>query len=231
MTERKQLQVNTQGWNIQGSPLTIRENVQVLISAAKYDFAADTRLLIPFAESGEIGFVDKTGTIVVSPKYAAYCGDCYSENDFIRVAEMGADVYPRSDGSFQTYSKLSYGLLNYKGEMILECLYRMILPAKGNNNLYTAQNEHNQFAVLAIDSTEIVPFGKYDWIDRFDKGLARVIVARNSKNEKWGIIDETGREVLPVEYDSIWNFYDKPYTSIFVFKDGIRTSIRLDELL
>lgn len=230
MTGREQLQVNTQGWNIQGNPLTIRENVQVIVSAAKYDFSADTRLLIPFVEFGKIGFVDKTGTIVVTPKYVAYYGDCYSENDFIIVAEFGATVYPRSDESFRTDFRPRFGIINYKGEAMLECLYRELYPAKGNNNLYTARNEHDHYGVLARDGTEIVSFGKYDWIGRFDKGLARVIVARNG-NKQWGIIDETGREVLPVEYDSIWNFYDKPYTSIFVFKDGIKTSIRLNELL
>jgi hypothetical protein len=64
----------------------------------------------------------------------------------------------------------------------------------------------------------LVPPGKYDYIDTFDKcGLARVRVnskidTNNSKNStcaKWGIIDSEGKEVLPVEYIRIIDFCNK----------------------
>lgn len=37
---------------------------------------------------------------------------------------------------------------------------------------------------------------------------------------KWGIINERGEEVLPVEYDSVWNFYGKNKKYTKVEKDG-----------
>ena len=37
---------------------------------------------------------------------------------------------------------------------------------------------------------------------------------------KWGIINEEGEEVLPVEYDDIWNFLGKNRFSTKVVKDG-----------
>ena len=54
----------------------------------------------------------------------------------------------------------------------------------------------------------LVPPGKYDYIDTFDKcGLARVKVndkidINDSKKyyAKWGIINKEGKEVIPVEY-------------------------------
>lgn len=37
---------------------------------------------------------------------------------------------------------------------------------------------------------------------------------------KWGIINESGEEVLPLEYDTIWNFKRKNRTSTWVEKNG-----------
>lgn len=86
-----------------------------------------------------------------------------------------------------------------------------MIPAIGNKNLYTVQNNHFEYAVLNIDGTEVVPFGKYNWIDGFDNGLARVRIGNvtNGQNEngnKWGLVDENGKEILPLEYDNIWTF-------------------------
>ena len=59
--------------------------------------------------------------------------------------------------------------------------------------------------MLRIDGSVVVPFGKYNWIDGFDNGLARVKIGgvTNGINEsKWGLIDEEGEVVLPIEYDT-----------------------------
>ena len=62
----------------------------------------------------------------------------------------------------------------------------------------------------------IVQPGIYDYIDGFKWGLARVmIIEKKEVNsyvetcEKWGLIDETGKEVLPVKYAKIIDFYKK----------------------
>lgn len=53
-------------------------------------------------------------------------------------------------------------------------------------------------------------------MDGFTNGYARVC-----KNEKWGIINEKGEVVLPLEYNSIWKFYGKPeLQSTKVVKDS-----------
>ena len=67
------------------------------------------------------------------------------------------------------------------------------------------QNHNNEWGVLDGNDNVIVPFGKYAWIDGFDNGLSRV---RNMRF-KWGIINELGEEVLPLEYEKIWNFVGK----------------------
>lgn len=93
------------------------------------------------------------------------------------------------------------------------------------------------WGVTDMDDNVIVPFGRYAWIDRFDQGYARVksysgkqwipvglpgegIDPVVTETPKWGIIDTKGEVVLPVEYDSVWNFVgkDRDYTTIE--KDG-----------
>lgn len=71
----------------------------------------------------------------------------------------------------------------------------------------------------------IVPFGKYDWISEFDYGLARVRKGNDNywdtpNGNKWGIINMEGEEVVPVEYDKIWNFAGKRCWSTNAEKDG-----------
>ena len=71
-----------------------------------------------------------------------------------------------------------------------------------------------------------MPVKKYKKIDGFDNNLARVI----GFNDKWGIINEKGEEVLPVEYSEIWNFYGKNKISTKTIKNGIESEMSLCEL-
>ena len=67
----------------------------------------------------------------------------------------------------------------------------------------------------------VVPFGKYIWIDSFQYGIARVVL-----NKKWGAIDISGAEVLPLEYDYIKNIVDKDGKSYLeCFKDGKKSIV------
>lgn len=89
---------------------------------------------------------------------------------------------------------------------------------------------------MRVDGSVVVPFGKYNWIDGYDNGLARVKIgtATNGQKEngnKWGLIDENGNEVLPIEYDDIWAFYDKKRTTTKVVKGDIAQDIVLSDIL
>ena len=140
---------------------------------------------------------------------------------------------------------------------------------KTYGNVIVAQSSDYKWGVLDLEGNEIVPFGKYGWIDGFDKGLARVRTHGNSgrvantiaiidlesdkakvvegrenledfirldkakhpeQYAKWGIINEEGEEVLPVEYDDIWNFLGKNRFSTKVVKDGESHEVYLHDL-
>lgn len=47
---------------------------------------------------------------------------------------------------------------------------------------------------------------------------------------KWGIINEKGEEVLPLEYDSIWNFLNKGRLSTKVVKHGHEEEVFFHDL-
>lgn len=92
-------------------------------------------------------------------------------------------------------------------------------------NRIVAQRSDFKWGICDLEGTVIVPFGKYDWIDGFEQGLARVKIGQESNalannSNKWGIINTSGEEVLPVVYDNIWNFLGKKMFSTRVEKEG-----------
>lgn len=216
--------------------LQVHKYTKILVPASSYNMQDDKRLLIPFTSGDEIGFVDKEGVIVVKPQFTMYYGDCYDESDNIRVAVDYLYGFPRSGGRVATYKRPMYGLINFKGETIFEPSFFSLIPAIGNKKLYTVQDKNLGYAVLNIDGTEVVPYGKYSYIDGFDKGLARVKIGnvtngQKNNGNKWGLINENGDEVLPIEYDDMWSFYGKNRATVRVVKGDVAQNIVLSEIL
>lgn len=216
--------------------LEIHEYTKVLVSAEQYDFSNDKRLLIPFTSGEHIGFLNHNKEVVVQPKYIMYYGDCYSENDYIKVAVAHNYGFSRKNGNVSAYSKPVYGLINHKGEVIIEPENHSLLISKNSQNiLLTIQNKSGKYGVINIYGEEIIPFGKYDYIDGFDRGLARVKIGRQSNGKTdngnlWGVINEDGIEVLPLAYKDIWNFYGKEYDTIIVEDSNCRKYIPFKSL-
>lgn len=215
--------------------LSVNQYTKVLVPASSYNMQDDNRLLIPFTCGDKIGFANKEGEVVVKPQFTMYYGECYEENDNIRVTVDDLYGFARSGGKVSTYKRPIYGLINSKGETIFEPSFYTLCPSIGEKKLYTVQNEGYKYAVLNTDGKEVVPFGKYSWIDGFDNGLARVIGnvtnKQNKNSNKWGLIDENGKEVLPLEYDNIWNFYGKKRVTTKVVKGNVAHDVILSELL
>ena len=111
-----------------------------------------------------------------------------------------------------------------------------IIRETTNNTVSVIQNEKRKWGVIDNQGKTIVPFGKYDWIDGFDQGLARVnkwiVVDQASflKKKFWGIINERGEEVLPLEYDEVWNFLGKNRYSTKVVKNGVSRDVYFCDL-
>ena len=226
---RKQKQTNMK-------KMEIHEHTKVLVSAEQYDFSNDKRLLIPFTSGEHIGFLNHNEEVVVQPKYIMYYGDCYSENDYIKVAVAHNYGFSRTNGNVSAYSKPVYGLINHKGEVILEPEnYSLLISKNSRNILLTIQNKNGKYGVINIYGEEIIPFGKYDYIDGFDRGIARVKIGKQSNGKTdngnlWGVINEDGIEILPLAYKDIWNFYGKEYDTIIVEDSNCRKYIPFKSL-
>lgn len=111
--------------------------------------------------------------------------------------------------------------------------------------------ENGKYGVVSSEGIIIVPFGKYDWIETFDNGLARVRTEGIRQNVafvacddgvlsgeeyqkrfpekmcKWGIINEAGEEVLKPVYDGVWKFLGQNRWSTTVEKDGNNSKLDL----
>ena len=150
---------------------TINHTTKILLPANSYDFNQDSRLLIPFSEWDKIGFMNQNKDVVVKPQFDMYYGECYDKEDLIIVSKIESYGFPRQGGNVSCYQRPLYGIINYKGEILIDINCTSIIPAIGNKNLFTI----NGHRVINAYGEEIIPSGKYRWIDGFDNGIARVI--------------------------------------------------------
>lgn len=192
-----------------------------LAPISKYDFSNDTRLLIPFmTKLHKMGMMNHNGDVVIKPKYDIICNDIYTEDDVLKVGVLYPHAYARKNGDIAPYVSYRYGILNSRGETIMDTQYKNILLGINSNcitvNNYYVYNKNGEIVQLKQ---------KYQWIDGFDNGLARV-----HSDKGWGIINENGDEVLPLEFSQIWNFYDKNRSYTKTIKQGVEQDICLDSM-
>lgn len=73
-------------------------------------------------------------------------------------------------------------------------------------------------------------YAYYSYIDEtVTKGFLRVNVKTNG-TKRWGIIDVTGRLILPVVYDDIWRLNPQFINNTLIEKDGNYYYINLEEI-
>lgn len=209
----------------------------VLKEYSSYDFQSDERLLIPFMLFNKIGFFNRQGECIVEPKYDTYIGDIYSETDLIKIGIRHSYAYERRNRHPDVYTRYNYGIMNAKGECIIEPQYSGIRIGANSFIVRRAYGYDYDGALALLDPNgdTIIPFGEYSIIDEFEYGLARVKVSsKSSRNPdgalKWGIINEVGEEVLAAEYDDIWKFYGRHRNSTKVIKDGIESEVYFKDL-
>lgn len=201
-------------WNL------IDSNVKILIEVGQYNVQSDNRLLIPFVRhdwrQDKVGLLDRSGNIVVKAIYDHIFDSCFDESDLLRVGVR----YSKNFGS-EANPKLYYyyhiGLINTKGDVILPLEYSRIVSST-DKSLYTIERD-GKHGVVNKDAEQVIPFGVFDWIDGFHKGYARVynyVDEDGEKVKKWGVVNTSGKIVVPIAYSNIWNFYDRDFSSIVV---------------
>lgn len=195
---------------------------KILVPAAHYNNKEDKRLLIPFTNGRNIGFMRRDNVAVTNTEYSAYYGDCYSEKDYIRVEKPYTEWHSYNRANSVLFLQ---GVINFKGEVIYPCNYLSILPSLNSEvRLFTLESQKREYAVVDSNKQTIVPYGKYTWIGGYNKGYARVKIGTlpncvEERDAKWGIIDSSGKEVVPIEYTYIWDFYKSGWDEVGILKD------------
>ncbi len=198
--------------------------VWIVADASSYNFEGDSRSVIPFVSGLKWGAMNGTGEVIIEPKYDFIINDPLTNSGLIRVGiiDLSKTYYMPADSA--PHYRYRVGLFDSFGKKILDIYYKGLIISQ-DGKLITAQNKEGLYGVMNVEGNIIVPFGKYSYIDGFDKGLARVKIGNqtngvaNSGN-KWGLINDKGEEVMPVEYDNIWKFYGKNRYSTRVEKGG-----------
>lgn len=181
-------------------------NTRILVDLADYNIKEDSRLLIPFSYYQYFGLMNQQGEVVVEPKFDRILDSCRVKSDVIRVGIHYTYGFNRISEP-ATYLRTKWGLIDSDGRFILQPEYKGI-GVSDDKRIFTLQYLDGRYEVIHRDGEIIVAKGKYQWIDTFERGLARVNYY-DGKSKRWGIIDESGNEVLPMVYSAIWNFVNK----------------------
>ena len=133
--------------------------------------------LAAFMFNGKVGFIDRTGKVVIPPEYD-------SANDF---SEGFAKVVKNNKG----------GYIDKTGKEITPLQY----DAAGDFfNGMAAVEKNSKIGYIDTTGKEVIPCA-YDDGYSFFQGLAAV-----KKGGKWGFIDKTGKEAIPFQYDDANSF-------------------------
>jgi hypothetical protein len=195
----------------------IDTSVRIVVSSLNHDFENDKRILIPFIQGSKFGFCDKNREVVIPPSYDIVLDDFNHQFSLVRVGKYIPVSYP---GSQKPYLRLVYGLIDSKGKFVIPLEYEGLAYPECAM-AFTVRSVEKGYAVFNESGECIVPFDRYAYIDGFTNGYARVKIGKSrgctsTPDDRWGIIDEQGKEVLKPTYNVVKKFYksNNPYTLV-----------------
>lgn len=188
-------------------------NTKILVDRSNYEIKNDHRFLLPFVQDTKFGFVNKDLEIIIPALYQFVLDDFYNEKSLVRVGETYCVGFNSKTSKSAVYLRKRYGLLKSNGELLLPMEYENITMPVLSNRIVLHSYKRG-YAVIDFKGFFKVPFGKYNYIDGYDNGIARIKIEKTTNglqesDVKWGIIDENGNEILKPIYKNIWNFYNK----------------------
>lgn len=201
------------------------QGVEILLEASSLQ--EDKRFLIPVKYQDKYGFINHMAQIVVQPIYDEFnkydLAKSSSDMSLIRVARK---TYLVDYNLMCTYEdEPVWGVINAKGEKVLQLLYRSV-DINDKNDVFSVQQirPFYKWGVRGLYNKEIIPFGKFHNISSFVKGFARI----NYENK--AIIDLQGNVIIPEGlFDNIWH-PNANYDSIVCEKGGVRYTIAFEML-
>jgi hypothetical protein len=197
--------------------------MKIIVDTKYYNLQEDKRLLVPFIHenTGLIGFINRRGHVIIPHSYEHVYDDFYDKEDVVRVALADSK------------GNLVRTIISANGKVLFKEIYKEIMMSVDRQR-FVVENLKGQWAVVDREEKVIVPYGKYDWIDGFRNGFARVkqgktINGKTGEGKLWGIINADGKEILPVVFPNIHSFVDELNDYTTIKKDYITVELFEEE--
>jgi hypothetical protein len=213
----------------------INKSGQVIIKPQFRSAGQYSEGLAPVRLNGTYGYIDETGKFIIQPIYdVAYSfeqgqakvyidakpyfidkkGQRTFDHDLKEIADFG-----ENDFSIVTTKNEKYGIINRKGKLVVDTIYKNIYPfsnglaiAIGQNHVPNPDKEGvaptYEIGVINSKGSFIIPFGKYKNITEYINGFAKVellVERKKGWTDYQGVIDTTGklRFIIPANK---WHF-------------------------
>ena len=175
-----------------------------------------------FISGGKWGCLDKSGKVVVQPKYGskvffqndqvtgAWDGDIFVGviNNFgEKVFSVFDSAFPIDEvaGYYDVTQKNKHGIINKYGDVILPLTY-LSLKYHTNKVIWAQDSLSKKWGLMRFDATIVLPF-IYDDINIAEDGYFVC------KDERWGTVDLDGRVIVDTKYRivaKVSKSYDNP---------------------
>ncbi len=175
-------------------------------------------------DSLKCGYIDKTGKVVIEPVYdlAGMFHDgraCVMKDGMYGYIDTkGHEVIPLiydfaggdmigkefNDGVAVVYKDKHYQIIDKHGKAITEPKFTSFVDTPTSEGLFYLSVNGSEAGLIDKQGKEIVPL-KYHYGDirRCKEGFIGI-----KKNDKWGFVDKTGKQVIPCIYDDVRDFSD-----------------------
>ena len=170
--------------------------------------------MAPVKHKGSYGFINSLGKLVIEPSYSKISG---FKNGRAMVQRNGECGYVNKDGTevihleyskcldFEEGRAVVYhgyrqgGIIDTMGQYIVDPNVNRLLDFSNGHGLVRDQNYRFYYISEGARRSDAY----YQQAGEFRYGVAVV-----QKNDKWGIINQRGIEVIPPKYDKIEAFHD-----------------------
>jgi len=159
----------------------------------------DSEDLLPFVQNGKMGYIDKTGKIIIPPQF--------DTSSFMGIP----DLSKFSEGLSPVKARGKVGYIDTSGKIVIAPQFKEARNFSGG--LAAVKIADKWGYVDKKGAIVISPQFKDVW--RFSEGLAQVEI-----EGKWGYIDKTGKVVIDPQFGGD-QYPDFNVRESGVFKDGI----------
>ncbi len=154
--------------------------------------------------NGKSGFINKLGEVIIPIEY-----------DYVISTKFDDYVIASKNRKCAFFSKKGKQITDFEYDKIYRNFYKGSQSTNSNGLMLVEKN--GEFAYFNKNIEEVIPFGTYETAETFDNN--RIAIVGNK--DKYGIINENGELITPIEFDYISNFIDGGYDFAKESKGGV----------